>query len=194
MRLSILIPFVSAVATVVEAACEYQDVGTFAQKVRLSTFKNENCIGQTSDNTKSGFGYWCINFPNNARSFIFSVGTGYTNVNLDRCSIFFYSDNSCEGTKVGESRDSEWKLSKLSAKGKKMASAAIQCTHLIARDEGDGGQKNRKFVRVDDDEWYKDADGVTVKARTRHEAREDDQAAAAEAEDMATGWDIEVGE
>jgi hypothetical protein len=165
----------------VDATCNYQSVGTLAQKWRLSTYKSKNCINKVYDVTHSGFGTLCLNFPNNVESFIFSVGSGYTGINLDGCRIFFTTGDTCSGTQVGRS-DGEWKLSSLSAKGRTMGSAEIDCTKLFRREEGgvEAGE-DKKFVRGEDGEWYEEvADGHVVKARLS-----DDEHASVVEEDAA---------
>ncbi|KAL2134169.1 hypothetical protein VTI74DRAFT_868 [Chaetomium olivicolor] len=156
-----------AAAPLAEAKCKYQETGFMAKKWRLSTYKSQNCINKVQDVTNSGFGTWCIDIPNNTRSFIFSVGGGYNELNLEQCSIFFKTDNKCGGKQVGRSWG-PWLKDKLSPEGETMASASVQCTRLLNKREGDtsNGMKDRKFIRGDDGLWYEEVgDGVVVKAR-----------------------------
>lgn len=182
MKISAVFYAVAAVAPLADATCNYQSTGFLKQKWRLSTYKSKNCINKTGDWTKSGFGVKCINIPNNTRSFIFSVGSGYGPG--QQCSVFFKTTNTCGGDVVGRSYG-RWKKSSLTAKGRKMKSAYVQCTKFIKRDgeEGEdefediddedeyeiedvGGQlQDRSFVMGDDDEWYEEfPDGTRVKA------------------------------
>ncbi|KAJ4286403.1 hypothetical protein N0V88_008026 [Collariella sp. IMI 366227] len=150
-----------AAAPIAEAKCKYQETGFMAKKWRLSTYSSQSCINKVQDVTKSGFGTWCINIPNTTRSFIFSVGGGYNELNMEQCSIFFKTSNTCSGDQVGRS-NGPWLKDKLTANGEKMASA------LFNKREGDAsnGMKDRRFVKGDDGVWYEEvADGVVVKAR-----------------------------
>ncbi|KFY13461.1 hypothetical protein V492_03257 [Pseudogymnoascus sp. VKM F-4246] len=162
MKLNLFLPVLALSAGIADATCKFQDVGVFKQKWRLSTYKSENCINKVYDVTKSGWGVHCVNFPNNVRSFIFTVGGGYVGVDAG-CTIFFKTDNSCGGSTVGRSK-SHWTLSKLSAKGKTMKSAYVQCTKLLRREEdAEGNQK--EYIRGYDDEWYeKISDTEVVRA------------------------------
>ncbi|KAK5659689.1 hypothetical protein OQA88_899 [Cercophora sp. LCS_1] len=164
MQLSILLSFLAVSLPFASATCKYQETGFAAKKWRLSTYKSQNCINKVQDVTKSGFGTWCIDIPNTTRSFIFSVGGGYNELNLEQCSIFFQTTNSCGGDQVGRSYG-PWLKDKLSTEGERMASAYVQCTRLLnKRDEGEAGE--RKFVRGDDGEWFEEVEeGVLVKAR-----------------------------
>ncbi|KFZ02126.1 hypothetical protein V500_00424 [Pseudogymnoascus sp. VKM F-4518 (FW-2643)] len=162
MKLNVLLPILALSVGIADATCKYQDVGVFKQKWRLSTYKSENCINKAYDVTKSGWGTHCVNFPNNVRSFIFTVGGGYVGVDAG-CTIFFNTKDNCGGSVVGRSK-SHWIKSSLSAKGKTMKSAYVQCTKLLKREEG--AEENEKvYIRGDDDEWYeKISDTEVVRA------------------------------
>ncbi|KFY04922.1 hypothetical protein O988_00422 [Pseudogymnoascus sp. VKM F-3808] len=151
MKLNLLLPVLALSAGIADATCKFQDVGVFKQKWRLSTYKSENCINKAYDVTKSGWGTHCVNFPNNVRSFIFTVGGGYIGVDAG-CTIFFKTKDNCSGDTVGRSK-SHWTKSSLSAKGKTMKSAYVQCTKLLRREEDAQGNE-KVYVRGDDDEWY----------------------------------------
>lgn len=169
-----------ASAPFASATCRFQETGFMAKKWRLSTYSSQNCINKVQDVTKSGFGTWCIDIPNTTRSFIFSVGGGYNELNWEDCSIFFKTSNSCSGDQVGRSKGA-WLKDKLTANGERMASAYVQCTRLLNKREGVDGEGERKFVRGDDGQWYEEvADGVVVKARESAEELEADVEAAAE--------------
>ncbi|KAL6852772.1 hypothetical protein ACO1O0_007320 [Amphichorda felina] len=186
MKISAVFYVAAAMAPLADATCNYQSTGFLQKKWRLSTYKSKNCINKTGDWSKSGFGVKCVNIPNNTRSFIFSVGSGY-GVG-QQCSIFFKTTDKCGGDTVGRS-NGKWKKSSLSAKGKKMKSAYVQCTKLLKRDGEDGDVEyedeedeygvedvgdylqDRAFILGDDDEWYEELpDGTLVKAE---EAAED---------------------
>ena len=162
MKFNVLLPILALSVGIADATCKYQDVGVFKQKWRLSTYKSENCINKAYDVTKSGWGTHCVNFPNNVRSFIFTVGGGYVGVDAG-CTIFFNTKDNCGGSVVGRSK-SHWIKSSLSAKGKTMKSAYVQCTKLLKREEG--AEENEKvYIRGDDDEWYeKISDTEVVRA------------------------------
>lgn len=162
MKLNVLLPVLVVSAGVADAACKFQDVGVFKQKWRLSTYKSNNCINKAYDVTKSGWGAHCVNFPNNVRSFIFTVGGGYVGVDAG-CTIFFKTKDNCGGNTVGRS-ESHWTKSSLTAKGRTMKSAYVQCTKLLRRDEDAEGNE-KVYVRGDDDEWYeKISDTEVVRA------------------------------
>ncbi|KAK4155271.1 hypothetical protein C8A00DRAFT_31891 [Chaetomidium leptoderma] len=163
-----------AAAPIAEAKCKYQDVGFMSKKWRLSTYKSQSCINKVQDVTKSGFGTWCIDIPNTTRSFIFSVGGGYNELNLEQCTIFFSTSNTCSGDQVGRSNGA-WLKDKLSTSGERMASAYVQCQRLFGKREGDAadGLGDRRFVRGDDGAWYEEVEaGVVVKARESAEELE----------------------
>ncbi|OBT52817.1 hypothetical protein VE04_07036 [Pseudogymnoascus sp. 24MN13] len=166
MKLTVLLPVLAVAAGLADATCKFQDVGVFKQKWRLSTYKSENCINKAYDVTKSGWGPHCVNFPNNVRSFIFTVGGRDLGVDAG-CTIFFNTNDNCGGSVVGRSK-SHWTLSKLSAKGRTMKSAYVQCTKLLRREEGEeaGAEENQKvYIRGDDGEWYeKISDTEVVRA------------------------------
>ncbi|KAH7120715.1 hypothetical protein EDB81DRAFT_233311 [Dactylonectria macrodidyma] len=165
MKISTLLVFGAGIVPFANAECNYHDMGWFNRKWRLSTYKSNNCISKTGDWTRKGFGTWCIDIPNNTKSFIFSVGGGYNPANLEDCTIFFQTKGNCGGDNVGRSRG-EWKRSSLSAKGRKMKGAYVQCTKLIQKRDGEGQTAaDRKFVRDDDGEWFEELeDGSLVKA------------------------------
>lgn len=165
-----------ATAPIAEAKCRYQETGFAAKKWRLSTYKSQSCINKVQDVTKSGFGTWCINIPNTTRSFIFSVGGGYNELNMEQCTIFFHTSNTCSGDQVGRSNGA-WLKDKLTSNGERMASAYVQCQRLFGKREGDvaSGERDRKFVRGDDGAWYEEVEeGVVVKARESAEELEAD--------------------
>ncbi len=163
-----------AAAPLASATCKYQETGFAAKKWRLSTYSSQSCINKVQDVTHSGFGTWCINIPNTTRSFIFSVGGGYNELNWEDCTIFFYTSNTCSGDQVGRSNGA-WLKDKLTTNGERMASAYVQCTRLIGKRESEDGTGHRKFVRGDDGQWYEEvADGVVVKARESAEELEAD--------------------
>ena len=153
-----------AAAPLASATCNFQSTGILQKKWRLSTYSSQNCINKVQDVTKSGFGTWCINIPDSTRSFIFSVGSGYNPLNLEDCTIFFYTSESCGGDQVGRSTGA-WKKGTLTSNGERMASAYVQCTRLLGKREGENGKGDRKFVRGDDGVWYEEvADGVVARA------------------------------
>ena len=153
------------------AECNSQWASVFLQKKwRLSTYRNQNCIDQTQDTTKSGFGTWCINIPNDTRSFIFTQGTGYESINMEECTIFFWTDNSCGGDRVGRSTGS-WAKGVLSTNGERMASAYVQCTRLFTkRDAAVQGTGDRFYERGEDGEWYLKRDSkIAERAPSAHD-------------------------
>ncbi|KAM0430046.1 hypothetical protein ACHAPT_006052 [Fusarium lateritium] len=158
--------------------CNWQDVGTFSKEWRLSTYKFKNCIDQTGTWKDTGFGVRCINIPNNTKSFIFTVGSGYNPINLEACTIFFKTKGDCSGEQVGRSRGS-WKKSSVKSK---VAGAYIQCTKLIQKREGEGeGLAERKFVKDDDGEWFEElGDGTLVKADLVEDGLDEEEGGAAE--------------
>lgn len=163
MHPNALLTLLSAVP-LAAATCNYQSTGFLQKKWRLSTYSSQNCINKVQDVAHSGFGTWCINIPNTTRSFIFSVGSGYNPLNLEDCTIFFYTTNSCGGDQVGRSTGA-WKKGTLTSNGERMASSYVQCTRLFGKREGGAGQGDRKFVRADDGVWYEEvADGVVKRA------------------------------
>jgi len=165
MKVSIFLSLAFMAFPFANAVCYYQETGFAAKKWRLSTYRSQECINKTGDWLKSGFGTWCINIPNDTRSFIFSVGGGYNELNWEDCQIFFKTKNDCSGDQVGRS-DGQWYKGKLSKEGEKMASAYVQCTRLINKREGTESKKDRVFIRAQEDsEWYEEvSDGVVVKA------------------------------
>ena len=92
---------------------------------------SQDCIDKTGDVTKSGFGTWCINLPNDTRSFIFTVGGGYNELNLEDCIIFLPAHNDSTRKQVGRSKR-PWMEGKLSSTGKKIASACVQCRRIFS--------------------------------------------------------------
>ncbi|RSL66592.1 hypothetical protein CEP54_003753 [Fusarium duplospermum] len=160
MKISTILALGAAILPLASGECNWQDVGTLSKKWRLSTYKSKNCISQTGSWKGSGFGVRCIDIPNNTKSFIFTVGTGYNPLNLEDCTIFFKTKGNCGGEQVGRSRGS-WKKGSMK---NKVAGAYIQCTKLIQKRETEG-EVERKFVRDDDGEWFEELeDGRLVKA------------------------------
>ncbi|RSL54564.1 hypothetical protein CEP53_007388 [Fusarium sp. AF-6] len=160
MKISAILALGAAILPLASGECNWQDVGTLSKKWRLSTYKSKNCISQTGSWKGSGFGVRCINIPNNTKSFIFTVGSGYNPLNLEDCTIFFKTKGHCGGEQVGRSRGS-WKKGSMK---NKVAGAYIQCTKLIQKRELEG-ETERKFVRNDDGEWFEELeDGRLVKA------------------------------
>jgi hypothetical protein len=165
MKASIFLSLSFIALPLANAVCYYQDIGLWEKKWRLSTYRSQECKDKTGDWLKSGFGTWCINIPNDTRSFIFTVGGAYNELNLEDCQIFFKTNNDCTGDQVGRS-DGQWYKGKLSKEGERMASAYVQCTRLINKREGAEGEKDRVFIRAqEDNEWYEEvSDGVVIKA------------------------------
>lgn len=194
MKIASLLCAAAILAPFVEGSCSYQSTGWFQQKWRLSTYKSNSCKNKTGDWTRSGFGVHCINIPNNTRSFIFTVGWGYDPTIGQTCSIFFKTKDNCGGDQVGRSLG-RWKKSSLTANGRKMKGAYVQCTKFFKKrdvSEGedadyydDGFLRERSFIMGDDDEWYEELpDGTLVKAP---EAAED-----AEYDDVPLGIEAET--
>ncbi|KAH7254793.1 hypothetical protein FSOLCH5_011226 [Fusarium solani] len=173
MKISAILALGAAILPIASGECNWQDVGTLSKKWRLSTYKSKNCISQTGSWKGSGFGVRCIDIPNNTKSFIFTVGSGYNPLNLEDCTIFFKTKGNCGGDQVGRSRGS-WKKSSMK---NKVAGAYIQCTKLIQKREEEGeGSVERKFVRDDDGEWFEEfEDGRLVKADLVEDGFEGDE-------------------
>ncbi|RSM19480.1 hypothetical protein CDV31_001640 [Fusarium ambrosium] len=148
MKISAILALGAAILPLASGECNWQDVGTLSKKWRLSTYKSKNCISQTGSWKGSGFGVRCIDIPNNTKSFIFTVGSGYNPLNLEDCTIFFKTKGNCGGE---------------------------QCTKLIQKREVEG-ETERKFVRNDDGEWFEELeDGRLVKADLVEDGFEGDQ-------------------
>ncbi|KAK0612257.1 hypothetical protein B0T14DRAFT_541003 [Immersiella caudata] len=166
MQLTTLLCFLAATVPLALAKGKYQGTGFAAKK--------QNCINKVQDVTKSGFYTWCIDIPNTTRSFIFSVGGGYNELNMEQCSIFFKTTNSYGGDQVGRS-NGHWLKYKLTTNGERMALACVKCQRLSSkRDEGEAGEM--KFVRGDDGEWFEEVEeGVLVNAREEVEGLEEQE-------------------
>src|SRR4051812_36624203 len=110
------------------AACNWQNFGCSGTEKcwRLSTYHEDDCIDQAGTWVHKGIGHHCINLPGKTRSFIFNVSPNYNNP-VERCTVFFTKGNTCSGETVGRSEGS-WKKSSLTAKGRTMGSAVVQCT------------------------------------------------------------------
>lgn len=166
MKISAILALGATILPLASGECNWQDVGTLSKQWRLSTYRSKNCISQTGSWKGSGFGVRCIDIPNNTKSFIFTVGSGYNPLNLEDCTIFFKTKGNCGGEQVGRSKGS-WKKSSVKSK---VAGAYIQCTKLFQKREVEGevegeGSADRKFVRDDDGEWFEELeDGRLVKA------------------------------
>ncbi|WAO93390.1 Hypothetical protein NCS54_01093700 [Fusarium falciforme] len=153
MKISTVLSLGAAILPLASAECNYHDMGWFNKKWRLATFKSKNCINKTGDWTRKGFGTWCIDIPNNTKSFIFNVGGGYNPANLEDCTIFFKTKSNCGGKTKGRSRG-EWKKKSLE---NKVAGAYVQCTRLVnKRDAEEKGPGERKFIRDDDGQWFEE--------------------------------------
>jgi hypothetical protein len=174
MKPAVLLGAAAAILPLTEATCYFQDVGVYKKMWRLSTYKSNNCINKAYETTGTGFGTRCVNFPNNVRSFIFSVGYGYVGSIGERCTIFFKTTNTCSGDTVGRSTGM-WKLGELSSRGRKMKSASVQCQKIfVKRDSEEGGEDegdifadlgDRSFIIGDDGEWYETlSNGTLVRA------------------------------
>ncbi|KAL2673857.1 hypothetical protein Neosp_012301 [[Neocosmospora] mangrovei] len=173
MKISAILALSAAILPLASGECNWQDVGTLSKKWRLSTYKSKNCISQTGSWKGSGFGVRCIDIPNNTKSFIFTVGSGYNPLNLEDCTIFFKTKGNCGGDQVGRSKGS-WKKSSVKSK---VAGAYIQCTKLFQkREAGDEGAVERKYVRDDDGEWFEELeDGTLVKAGLVEDGLDEDE-------------------
>ncbi|KAF5009454.1 hypothetical protein FDECE_4337 [Fusarium decemcellulare] len=152
MKISTVLALGAGILPLATAECNYHDMGWFNKKWRLATFKSKSCINKTGDWTRKGFGTWCIDIPNNTKSFIFSVGGGYNPANWEDCTIFFKTKSNCGGKTVGRS-EGEWKKKSLEHK---VAGAYVQCTKLINKRDVEDSLGERKFVRDDDEEWFEE--------------------------------------